>query len=109
MFNYSKSHSSYFDEEGEYIEYIDVESKKPNPYASLKEITNMDVRNRFISNVYANITIIPELKFKTSFAIDAGDAKAKHYTPSYIAEGKTSKGIAKLGQKIASIGILLIL
>mgnify|MGYP000009535141 FL=1 len=88
-----------FDEEGEYIEYIDVESKKPNPYASLKEITNMDVRNRFISNVYANITIIPELKFKTSFAIDAGDAKAKHYTPSYIAEGKTSKGIAKLGQK----------
>lgn len=88
-----------YDEDGGYTEYIDVESKRANPYASLREITNADIRNRFISNVYADVTIIPELKFKTSFAIDAGNSKAKHYTPSYIAEGKTSKGIAKLGQK----------
>ncbi|MCD7977284.1 MAG: TonB-dependent receptor [Tannerellaceae bacterium] len=86
-----------FAEDGSYTPYVDVESRRANPYASLKEITNNDLRNRFISNIYAEISFLKELKFKTTFATDASNATAKHYTPSYIAEGNADKGRAILG------------
>ena len=86
-----------YDENGDYNLYIDAESRKGNPYASLSEITNNDSRNRFISNVYADLTFLPELKFRTSLAIDVNNSKAKYYAPSYIAEGLTNQGVAKIG------------
>jgi len=89
--------SPIYNEDGSYNQYTDIESKRANPYASLKELVNNDVRNRFVSNVYAEITFLKELKFRTNFAVDVVDATAKYYAPSYIAEGRAAKGSASLG------------
>lgn len=86
-----------YDEDGNYNLYVDEEKKMENPIASLKEITNNDLRTRFISNVYVELAFLPELKFKSSIAVDASNAKANYYAPSYISEGLTSKGLAKIG------------
>lgn len=85
-----------YKEDGSYEQYVDVEGVKENPYASIMETINNDIRNRFISNIYAEISLLKELKFRTSLAIDYADAKSSNYIPSYIAEGKASHGSATL-------------
>jgi len=88
-----------YNEDGSYNLYADVEAKRENPYASIKEITNNDVRNRFTSNLYANLKFIPELTFHTNFAVDYSNAKAYNYIPSYIAQGMSVKGSARIGSR----------
>ncbi len=86
-----------YNEDGSYIQYVDVESKRENPYASLKEIVNNDTRNRLVSNIYGEISFLKELKLRTNFATDVADAKAKYYAPSYIAQGRAAEGSASIG------------
>lgn len=84
-------------EDGSYEQYVDVEGVRENPYASITEIKNIDARNRFISNLYAEISILKDLRFRTNLAIDVADSKSSNYIPSYIAEGKGTQGSATLG------------
>lgn len=86
-----------YKEDGTYEQYVDVESVRENPYASLTEITNNDIRNRFIANVYAEISMLKDLKFRTNLAVDVADSKSSNYIPSFIAEGRADKGSASLG------------
>jgi len=86
-----------YNQDGSYVQYVDVESKRENPFASLKEIVNNDTRNRLISNLYAEISIFKELKLRTNFATDIADTKAKYYAPSYIAQGRAANGFASIG------------
>ncbi|MDR2810258.1 MAG: TonB-dependent receptor, partial [Tannerellaceae bacterium] len=88
-----------YKEDGSYELYSDVEGRRENPYASIKEIINNDVRNRFTSNAYADVTFIPELKLHTNFAVDYTNANAYNYTPSYIAQGMAVKGSAIVGAR----------
>ena len=83
--------------DGSYVQYVDVESKRENPYASLKEITNNDIRNRFVSNIYTEISFLKELKLRSNFAADVVDARGKYYAPSYIAQGRAANGSASIG------------
>lgn len=84
-------------EDGSYEPYVDIEGVRENPYASITEIKNIDARNRFISNVYAEITLLKDVRFRTNLAIDVADSKSNNYIPTYIAEGKATQGSASLG------------
>ena len=86
-----------YQEDGSYELYTDIEGRRENPYASIKEIINNDVRNRFVSNLYANINVIPDLMLRTNFAVDYVNADAYNYVPSYIAQGIANKGSATIG------------
>jgi TonB-linked SusC/RagA family outer membrane protein len=89
---------SIYKEDGSYELYADPENGKGNPYASIREITNNDVRNRFASNVYANISFIPDLALKSNFAVDYVNANAYNYIPSYISQGMSPvNGSATIG------------
>lgn len=88
-----------YKEDGSYEQYVDIEGKRENPYASIKEMTNNDVRNRFLSNLYANITFIPGLIMRPNFAIDYVNSNSYAYVPSYIAEGRTDNGSATMGTR----------
>lgn len=88
-----------YKEDGTYELFTDIEGRRENPYASIKEITNNDIRNRFVSNLYANINLIPELTLRTNFAVDYVNADAYNYVPSYIAQGVTNKGSAAIGER----------
>jgi len=86
-----------YKDDGTYELYADVENRRPNPYASIKEITSNDVRNRFGSNLYAIITFIPDLMMKTNFAVDYVNSNSYNYIPNYIAQGISPNGSARIG------------
>ncbi len=87
---------SVYKADGSYNQYANMDGNRANPYASLKEITNLDVRDRIIANVFAEITFFKDLKFRSNFAADLVDAKGYWYAPSIIDEGKTKQGDASL-------------
>lgn len=86
-----------YNEDGSYNMYVDTRNKDINPYASLKELLNKDMRNRFVSNVYAEINLMKGLSLRTNFATDVTDAKSNYYAPSFVAEGNSSRGMANIG------------
>ncbi|MDP3915446.1 MAG: TonB-dependent receptor [Bacteroidota bacterium] len=83
--------------DGVYTLYIDENGLDSNPIARAKEITNYDIRNRVLGNVYGEISIIKGLKLKTILGYDITDSKANYYAPKTVSIGKEKNGSAKVG------------
>lgn len=87
---------SIHNEDGSYYPYANFEQNRNNPYASIKEITNRDVRDRVIGNLFAEFTLLRDLKFRSNFAVDLVNAKGYWYVPSIIEQGRVPHGSASL-------------
>ncbi|KAA6300681.1 MAG: TonB-dependent receptor SusC [Candidatus Ordinivivax streblomastigis] len=54
-----------------------------NPVALTKDQINTLYRGRVMGNVYAQVTFIPQLNFRTEVGLDASDNVGKGFRPSY--------------------------
>jgi len=84
-------------ENGEYILYVDMDNKNPNPVSKLREYVNKDIRSRLLGNIFGELDIIPGLKAKVSFSMDVSNGKANFYAPKSTTVGKLNEGLARVG------------
>ncbi len=84
-------------ENGEYILYVDMDNRNPNPVAKLREYVNRDIRSRLLGNVFGELDIIPGLKAKVSFSMDVSNGKANFYAPKSTTVGRLNDGLARVG------------
>lgn len=69
----------------------------PNP-ASLLEVTDESISERFLGSAFIEIEPIKDLKLKGNFGIDRNYQKRKSYLPLTTLYGAKSKGRADIGQ-----------
>ena len=63
-----------------------------NPIALAKEIDNLSKGNNFLSNIYANINILDNLVFKTSFGTNIINYNGSYFKPLNVNRGNPSFG-----------------
>ncbi len=71
---------------------------KWNPVADASEVTDQSVRTRILGDVYAEITLHKNLKFKTNFGADISNTKRYQYSSSKSSGGLSSGGKGLGGQ-----------
>jgi TonB-linked SusC/RagA family outer membrane protein len=69
-----------YNQDGSYAEVFNV----GNPLADLAYSNNYNKGVRGVGNIYAEATILKNLKAKTSFGLDAGYNQAISFTPAYF-------------------------
>ena len=69
-----------------------------NPVAEAYEVTNKMNRSRILGDVYAEVTISKNLKFKTNFGLDLTNGKGYQYNTSHSSAGLNSGGKGTGGQ-----------
>lgn len=61
-----------------------------NPAASLfYQNMNENIGNRFVANMYSELTLIKGLTFKTDFGVDINSGRSRSYSPYYILSNST--------------------
>ena len=86
-----------YEPDGSYTLRNPFEMELSNPIASLKEQTNQNTKNSILATAFTEWEIIKNLKLKVQFGANSESTKESNYVPSYIYEGSSSDGIAKLG------------
>jgi TonB-linked SusC/RagA family outer membrane protein len=69
---------------------------RPGPLYMAEALDNKVQNNRILGNVYAEVVILPSLKFKTTFGVDLIDRKTQYYEPSNGTQRPTG-GAAEVG------------
>ncbi len=75
-----------YNEDGSYTSHNQLPSNIPevegdrNPVANIKEFSDESVTNRILSTVFAEYTIIPDLKFRVSLGTDLENRSRRVYT-----------------------------
>lgn len=82
-------------EDGSYVMQSDRGIPIGNPVATAKELTNQNISNRTLGNVYANLKIAKGLFFKSSFGGDILNSKEKFYAPRTVLMGYSVSGLAR--------------
>lgn len=70
---------------GDPADYHTGDGNNYNPQATLDFYNHKSKNYRVTGNVYAEVSILKDLKFKTSFGGDIAQAEARGYTPLYAA------------------------
>ncbi len=69
-----------------------------NPVAEAREYTSTTVLSRVLGNVFLNYDIVPGLRFKTSFGMDAFTNEESSFGPNFLKRTQASMGEASLGK-----------
>lgn len=85
-----RSYLPIFNNDGSYARYGSFD----NHLALINYLNNKAVGWRLIGNVYGEYTILPELKFRTSWSLDNASEFENNYTSTLLAAGVASKGSA---------------
>lgn len=67
-----------------------------NPVAEALEYEAVTNTSRLLGNVFAEYELITDLKFKTSFGIDAVTSKASTFGPNFLKQSESSMGEATI-------------
>jgi TonB-linked SusC/RagA family outer membrane protein len=79
-----------FNEDGSYAKYVNVD----NHLAIIEHSDNNSETWRTIVNLYGEYTILPELKFKSSWSLDNADNTDENYFNTFLNAGVSVKGSA---------------
>ena len=63
-----------------------------NPYAVATELENESISDRLQANVFAEYSILDDLKFRTSFGATINNRRAGSYSPTTLTEGRNVGG-----------------
>lgn len=64
-----------------------------NPLALTQEVDNETMSNNFLGNIYANVNILENLMFKSSFGANITNNNGKYYKTTNVNRGNPSFGI----------------
>jgi len=86
--------------DGEYSTGVNPLNGRPfqNPVAAAIEITNQEVQNRVIGNVFAEYDIREGLTFRSTAGLDFLNSVQDYYSPSTVLPGLNSEGEGTRGQ-----------
>ena len=70
---------------GDPADYHTGDGNNYNPQATLDFFNQKSKTERLTGDVHAELSILKNLKFRTSFGGDIGQSEARHYTPIYAA------------------------
>jgi len=84
-----------YDENGVYT-LAQLNTPFDNPVAVAKELVNESVADRLQANFYGEFTLLPELKFRSTFGASTYNNRNGQYVPSVLAEASGVGGIASI-------------
>ena len=64
----------------------------PNPLERLKEVKQETSTNRIITNVWAELDILSNLKFRSQYGLNYRDQRSSYFRPSNVYQGNPSVG-----------------
>jgi len=70
---------------GDPADYHTGDGNNFNPQATIDFFNQHSRNKRITGNVYGELTILKDLKFKTSYGVDIGQAEVRSYSPVYYA------------------------
>lgn len=83
-------HLPIFNEDGSYAKYVNVD----NHLAIIEQSDNNSETWRTIVNLYGEYSLLPELKFKSSWSLDNSDNTDDNYFNTFLNAGVSVKGSA---------------
>ena len=86
--------------QAEYAVAGDGLSGVPNAVALAKDIENKRANLRFFGNMFAEISILRNLKFKTTIGADMMNYRSKFFRPSNVPKGGTVAHFLQLIEKV---------
>jgi TonB-linked SusC/RagA family outer membrane protein len=89
-----------FNYEPNILSTVIYDGKITNPISDLVNVKDLTENIRVLSILYAEYSILPELKLKANVGVDISSARQSYYAPSYTSPGAgASNGIASVGDK----------
>ncbi|MCD8044930.1 MAG: TonB-dependent receptor [Tannerellaceae bacterium] len=85
-----RSYLPVYDEDGNYLRYGSFD----NHQALIDHLDNNAVTWRVIANLFAEYSILPELKFRSSWSVDNSDLSENNYTNTLLSGGISTNGSA---------------
>jgi TonB-linked SusC/RagA family outer membrane protein len=88
-----------FNYEPNVLTTVTYNGKITNPISDLLNVKNLTENTRLLSILYAEYSILPDLKLKANVGADLSNTRQSNYAPSYTSPGATNKGVASIGSK----------
>jgi TonB-linked SusC/RagA family outer membrane protein len=67
-----------------------------NPYAIATQLQDENINDRFQANLFAEYSILQDLKFRTTFGATTNSGRRGRYSPMTLQEGRNSGGAARV-------------